>query len=86
VKESEGAVTGNYTYSVILEPLEEGGFMVHVPAFPEIWIEGETEEEVLAEAKTAIEEVIAGYVELGAPVPLEARKPVIREVTVSGAG
>jgi predicted RNase H-like HicB family nuclease len=75
------AVTASQTYSVILEPLEEGGFLVHVPAFPEIWVEGETEEEVLDGTKDAIERVIASYVERGAPLPAESRKPVIRVLT-----
>ena len=48
----------SYTYSVILEPAEEGGFLVHVPALPEICTEGDTEEEALAMARDAIELVI----------------------------
>jgi len=79
-------VTASQTYTVILEPLEEGGFLVHIPAFPEIWVEGETEEEVLAGAKDAIEQVIAGYISRGAPVPPGSTKPIIREVTVSSVG
>ena len=79
-------MTASHTYSVILEPLEEGGFLVHVPAFPEIWVETETEEEAMAGAKEAIERVIAGFVERGATVPPESRKPLMREVTVSSAG
>ncbi len=79
-------MTASHTYTVILEPLEEGGFLVQVPAFPEIWAESETEEEALAAAKEAIERVIAGFVERGATVPPELRKPLMREVTVSSAG
>ena len=79
-------MTASHTYSVILEPLEEGGFLVHVPAFPEIWVESETEEEAMAGAKEAIERVIAGFAERGATVPPELRKPLMREVTVSSAG
>ena len=79
-------MTASHTYSVILEPLEEGGFLVQVPAFPEIWAESETEEEALAAAKEAIERVIAGFVERGATVPPEDRKPLMREVTVSSGG
>ena len=79
-------MTASHTYSVILEPLEEGGFLVHVPAFPEIWVETETEEEAMAGAKEAIERVIAGYVERGATVPPESRKPLLREVTVTSGG
>ena len=32
----------SHTYSVILEPAEEGGFIVHVPALPEVVTEGDT--------------------------------------------
>ena len=76
-------MTASHTYSVILEPLEEGGFFVHIPAFPEVLAEGETEDEALAMAKEAIELVVAGYIERGATVPLEIGKPLMREVTVS---
>ena len=33
-------MSGSRTYTVILEPAEEGGYVVHVPAFPEIVTEG----------------------------------------------
>jgi len=46
------------TYTIILEPAEEGGFVVHVPALPEVCTEGETEEEALAMAREAIELVL----------------------------
>jgi antitoxin HicB len=78
-------VTANYTYSVILEPAEEGGFVVHVPALPEICTEGDTEDEALAMAKDAIELVIESRLERGEPVPAEFREPLMRQVTVSRA-
>jgi antitoxin HicB len=78
-------VTAKYTYSVILEPAEEGGFIVHVPALPEICTEGETEEEALAMAKEAIELVIESRLERGEPIPFEAQMPIMRQVTVSRA-
>ena len=74
-----------YTYSVILEPAEEGGFLVHVPALPEICTEGETEEEALAMAKDAIELVIESRLERGETVPSEIQQPIMRQVTVSRA-
>jgi predicted RNase H-like HicB family nuclease len=40
---------------VVLEPSEEGGFAVHVPALPGCISEGETEDEALANIKEAIE-------------------------------
>ena len=36
------------SFSVILEPQEDGGFTVLVPALPEVVTEGDTEEEALA--------------------------------------
>jgi len=76
-------VTSTYTYSVILEPAEEGGFVVHVPALPEICTEGDTEDEALAMAKDAIELVIESRIERGEPIPSEFQKPLVRQVTVS---
>ena len=39
----------------VLEPdIEEGGFVVHVPALPEIVTEGDSEAEALAMAEDAI--------------------------------
>ena len=46
------------TYAVVLEPEEEGGFTVRVPAFPEIVTYGTDEAEALAMAEDAIRLVI----------------------------
>lgn len=78
-------MTANYTYSVILEPAEEGGFVVHVPVLPEICTEGDTEEEALAMARDAIELVIESRLERGELVPTEFHEPLVRRVTVSRA-
>ncbi len=75
----------SYTYSVILEPAEEGGFLVHVPALPEICTEGDTEEEALAMARDAIELVIESRLERGEAVSSEVQQPIMRQVTVSRA-
>ena len=48
------------TFAVVLEPEEEGGFTVRVPAFPEIVTYGKDEREALAE--DAIRLVIADSV------------------------
>ena len=73
------------TYSIILEPAEEGGFVVHVPALPEICTEGDTEAEALAMAKDAIELVVASRLERGEPIPEEAGPPILHTVTVGVA-
>src|SRR5919109_4686148 len=71
------------TYTVILEPAEEGGFVVHVQALPEVVTEGDTEEEALAMAKDAIELVLESRREPGEPIPVEVGKAKVREVTVA---
>lgn len=73
------------TYTIILEPADEGGYVVHVPALPEVVTEGETEAEALAMAKDAIELVIASRRERGEPIPMESAAPMVRTLTVAVA-
>jgi len=42
-------------FQVVLEPSEEGGFTVHVPALPGCISEGETVDEALSNIREAIE-------------------------------
>jgi antitoxin HicB len=63
-------LSASRTYMVILEPAEEGGFIVRVPALPEIVTEGDTEEEALAMAQDAIELVLESRRERGEPIPV----------------
>jgi antitoxin HicB len=67
------------TFAVLLEPEEEGGFAVRVPALPEIVTFGETEQEALAMAEDAIRLVLEDCVARGEPLPSGA-PPRIREV------
>jgi antitoxin HicB len=78
-------VDATRTYTIILEPAEEGGFVVHVPALPEVVTEGDTEGEALAMAKDAIELVLASRRERGEPIPEETAEPVVRKLTVAVA-
>jgi antitoxin HicB len=73
------------TYSIVLEPMEEGGFLVHVPALPEVVTGGNTEDEALAMAREAIELVLESRRERGEEIPVDVAKPQVREVTVSVA-
>lgn len=52
-------VADQYSFSVVLEPQEGGGFTVLVPALPEAVTEGDTEQEALANAEEAIRAVLA---------------------------
>ena len=69
-------------YTVILEPQEEGGFNVHVPALPEVVTFGETEGEALAMAEDAIRLALSYRLDHGEPVPEEVR-PEVRQITVA---
>jgi antitoxin HicB len=72
------------TFAVVLEPEEEGGFTVRVPALPEIVTYGKDEGEALAMAEDAIRLVLEDMTARGEPIP-EASMPQIREVTVTVA-
>jgi antitoxin HicB len=57
------------TFTVVLEPEEEGGFTVRVPALPEIVTYGESEREALTMAEDAIRLVLEDSVARGEPIP-----------------
>lgn len=48
-----------YSYTVLFEPADEGGFTVTCPALPGLVTEGDT----LEEARTMAEDAIRGYIE-----------------------
>jgi len=62
-------VTASYSFSVILEPQEEGGFTVLVPALPEVVTEGNTEKEALANADEAIRAIVSYRKDDAIPIP-----------------
>ncbi len=75
-------VAENYSFSVVLEPQQGGGFTVLVPALPEVVTEGENEREALANAEEAIRAVLEYRREHGLLIPSDAH-PEIRHVTVA---
>jgi antitoxin HicB len=75
-------VTESYVFSVVLEPQEEGGFTVLVPALPEVVTEGDSEEEALTNAEEAIRAILAYRRDHGIAIPADAR-PEIRRITVA---
>jgi antitoxin HicB len=72
----------NYNFSIILEPQEEGGFTVLVPALPEVVTEGDTETEALANAEEAIRAVLSYRRDHGIAIPPDAL-PQVRRLTVA---
>jgi antitoxin HicB len=69
-------------FAVVLEPEEEGGFTVRVPALPEIVTYGKDEREALAMAEDAIRLVLEDCVARGESIPND--EPArIREIIVT---
>lgn len=73
------------TFTFVLQPAEEVGFVVRVPALPEIVTEGETEAEAIAIAKDAIVLVLESRSERGEPIPKETQPPLVHKLTVAVA-
>ncbi|MFI5357746.1 MAG: type II toxin-antitoxin system HicB family antitoxin [Opitutales bacterium] len=59
-----------YTYTVNIEPADEGGYVVTVPALPGCHTQGETFEEALANAEEAIQGFVEFLQKSGRPVPV----------------
>jgi antitoxin HicB len=78
----EQPMAEHFSFSVVLEPQEEGGFTVLVPALPEVVTEGDTEEEALANAQEAIRAILAYRRDHGIAIPADAH-PEIRRVIVA---
>ena len=61
----------NLSYTIVLEPAEEGGYTVTVPALPPVVTEGDTYDEAIEMAKDAIGLYLRYLVESGRPIPTE---------------
>lgn len=73
-----------YSYTVIFEPLGEGGYEVIVPAIPEIVTYGRTLVEAKEMALDAIKCHIEGLVKDGEPTPEDITvEPVTEKLKIS---
>ncbi len=72
----------HFSFSVVLEPQQDGGFTVLVPALPEVVTEGDTEQEALANAEEAIRAIVAYRRDDGIAILADA-PPEIRRVNVA---
>ena len=69
-------------YKVVLEPdPEDGGFVVHCPALPGCYSQGETREEALANIREAIEAYLESLKNDGLAIP-DRVEPEVVSVTV----
>ena len=70
-----------YSYTVLFEPAEEGGFVVTCPALPGLVTEGDTLEEARAMAQDAIRVYLESLQKDHLPIPSD-KMPVKEEVRV----
>ena len=66
------------TYTIVLEPAEEGGYNVSVPALPGCFTQGDTYEEALAMAEDAIKLWLETLAADGQPIPEEESAPEVQ--------
>jgi predicted RNase H-like HicB family nuclease len=60
-----------YTYTIHIEPAEEGGYVVTVPALPGCVTQGETYQEAITMAQEVIEGFVEALAKAGQPIPVE---------------
>jgi antitoxin HicB len=70
-----------YSYTVLFEPAEEGGFTVTCPALPGLVTEGDTLEEARAMAQDAIRGYLESLRKDRLPIPSD-KMPVKEEIRV----
>jgi predicted RNase H-like HicB family nuclease len=70
-----------YSYTVLFEPAEEGGFIVTCPALPGLVTEGDTLEEARQMARDAIQGYLESLHKDHQPIPPD-RAPLKEEVSV----
>jgi antitoxin HicB len=81
LQKRQSVVEQTRKFAVVLEPEQEGGFTVRVPALPDVITYGKNEEEALTMAEDAIRLVLEDMTARGEPIP-PAPTARIREVTV----
>lgn len=73
-----------YSYTVIFEPLEGGGYQAFVPALPEIITAGRTLKEARRMARDAIRCALEGMVKERVPFPGDiCKEPRAEKIRVS---
>ncbi len=66
----------DFVYTIHLEPAEEGGYTVTVPALPAVITQGDTYEEAIAMAEDAIRTYLEYCAEHGKQIPVEETSTV----------
>jgi predicted RNase H-like HicB family nuclease len=76
----------SYNFTVLFEPVEEGGYVVNCPALPGLVTEGDTLEEARGRAGDAIRAYLESLRKDGLPIPVDKpipHEPVKEQITVA---
>ena len=75
-----------YSYTVLFEPAEEGGYVASCPALPGLVTEGDTIDEARARVREAIEAYVESLLKDGQPIPPDkqiALEPVKEQIRIA---
>ena len=73
---------GTYTFTMLFEPAEEGGFVVTCPALPGLVTEGDTMEEARNMAEDALRLYLETLIEDGMPIPSD-KIPIAQPIEIA---
>jgi antitoxin HicB len=75
---------GTYSFTMLFEPAEEGGYVVTCPALPGLVTEGDTLEEASRMAADALRLYLETLIEDGMPIPSD-KVPIARPIEIAVA-
>ena len=75
---------GTYSFTMLFEPAEEGGYVVTCPALPGLVTEGDTMEEASRMAADALRLYLETLIEDGMPIPSD-KVPIARPIEIAVA-
>ena len=75
---------GTYTFTMLFEPAEEGGYVVTCPALPGLVTEGDTMEEAREMAADALRLYLETLIEDGMTIPSDKR-PISESIEIAVA-
>jgi predicted RNase H-like HicB family nuclease len=73
---------GTYTFTMLFEPAEEGGYVVTCPALPGLVTEGDTLEEARQMAGDALRGYIESLLEDGLSIPAD-KTPITEPIEIA---
>ncbi len=73
---------GKYSFTMLFEPAEEGGYVVTCPALPGLVTEGDTMEEARRMAEDALRLYLETLIEDGVPIPSD-KIPIAQPIEIA---